>query len=113
VLNEASYTMALGVYVGSALLILLYLAWWLGRRWRAGWAALAVLLAAALLLTPAYPGPGITTLAPALVVAGFQLFTVGFEQAQHALRPLGAMCAAAVVLALLLRLTVFRRRRHS
>ena len=63
-----------------------------------------------LLLTPAYPNAAADTLAPALVVAGFQLFTEGPEAAGHALRPLGAACLAALVLAILLRLTVFRRR---
>jgi len=110
VLDETSYTAALLVYIGSATLILLCLAWWLGRRWRAGWAALAVLLSAALLLTPAYPKEGVHTMAPALVVVGFQFFTEGYEAAEHALRPLAAMCGAAVVLAVLLRLTLFRQR---
>ena len=32
-------------------------------------------------------------MAPALIVAGFQLFTEGYEAAQHALRPLAFMSA--------------------
>ena len=91
-------------------MVLLYLAWWLSRHWRPGWVALVVLLGAALLLTPAFPKEGVDTMAPALIVAGFLLFTDGFEAAQHALRPLGFMSGLAVVTAFLLRLTVFRRR---
>ena len=109
-LSESSYLTAMYTYIGAALLILLCLGWWLGRRWRPAWVALTVLLAAALLLTPAYPDEGVTTLAPALVVAAFQLFTEGPEGAEHALRPLAYMCGLAVVAAGLLRLTLFRRR---
>lgn len=111
-LTENSYLTAIYVYVGAAVLMLLCLAWWLRRRWRAGWIALTVLLGAALLLTPAYPREGVQTLAPALVVAAFRFFTEGLPAAEHALRPLAATSAAAVVLALLLRLTVFRPRRR-
>ena len=90
--------------------MLLYLAWWLGRHWRAGWVALVVLMGAALLLTPAYPKEGVDTLAPALIVAGFQLFSDSYAAAEHALRPLGFMLALAVAVALLLGLTVLRGR---
>ena len=109
-LNESSYLAAIYAYVGAACVVLLYLAWWLGRHWRAGWVALVVLLGAALLLTPAYPKDGVETLAPALIVASFQLLTDGVEAAEHALRPLGFMSALAVALALLLGLTVLRGR---
>ena len=109
-LSESSYLTAIYTYIGAACAMLLCLAWWLGRRWRPGWAALAVLLAAALLLTPAFPKDGMETMAPALIVAGFQLFTNGFDAARHALRPLGFMSGVAMLAALLLRLTVFRRR---
>ena len=109
-LSESSYLTAVYVYVGAACVMLLYLCWWLGRHWRAGWVALVVLLGAALLLTPAYPKEGVDTFAPALIVASFQLLTEGFEAAEHALRPLGYMSALAVVLALLLGLTVLRGR---
>ncbi len=109
-LSESSYLTAIYAYVGAACVMLLYLAWWLGRHWRAGWVALVVLLGAALLLTPAYPKDGVETLAPALIVASFQLLTDGFEAAEHALRPLGFMSALAVALALLLGLTVLRGR---
>ena len=112
-LSEESYLTAIYVYLGAAGLILLYLAWWLGRSWRPAWAALVVLLSAALLLTPAFPKEGVDTLAPALVVAGFQILTEGVEAADHALRPLAISCGIAVVLAILLRLTLFRRPRAA
>jgi hypothetical protein len=110
VLDESSYLTAMYIYLGAALMLLLCLAWWLSRHWRAGWVTLVVLLAAALLLTPAYPKDGVTTLAPALIVAGFQLMTEGPEGARHALRPLAFMSGLAVVLTILLRFTLFRRR---
>ena len=107
-LSQESYLTAIYVYTGAAGLMLLCLAWWLVRSWRAGWTAFAVLLAAALLLTPAYPRADVDTMAPALIVAGFQLFTEGYEAALHALRPLGIACGIAVVLSILLRFTLLR-----
>jgi hypothetical protein len=112
-LSESSYLTAMYAYVGAACVMLLYLAWWLSRHWRPGWVALVVLLAAALLLTPAYPRDGVDTFAPALIVAGFQFLTYGYEAAQHALRPLAFMSGLAIAVALLLRLTLFRGRRAS
>lgn len=109
-LSESSYMTALYIYIGAALATMLYLAWWLSRHWRGGTVALWVLLAGALLLTPAYPREGVETLAPAVIVAAFQLLTEGLDGAMHALRPLAFMSAAAVVLALLLRLSIFRSR---
>ena len=109
-LSEESYHLALYVYLGAAGAILLLLAWWLGRAWGATWALLVVLLSAALLLTPAYPNAQVDTLAPAVVVAAFQFLTDGPEAAEHATRPLAITCASALVLAVLLRLTLFRRR---
>lgn len=110
-LSDSSYMTAVYAYCGAALLMVLCLTWWVGFRWRNGWSALLILLAAALLLTPAYPREGVDTLAPALIVAGFQFATEGIEAAQHALRPLGVSCALAMALALLLRLTLLRKRK--
>ena len=110
-LSESSYLTALYVYIGAALALMLLLGWWLRRS--PGIALLAVLLCGALLLTPAYPRDGVETFAPALVVAVFQWVNEGMEAAMHALRPLAFLSLAAVVLALLLRLTLFRGRRGA
>lgn len=107
-LTEVSYHTAIYVYTGSALLALLFMVWWLRRSWGRGWRLLLLLAGAALLLTPAYPQEGVDTLAPALVVAAFQILTDGVDSAMHALRPLAAMLALALVLTLLLRFTLFR-----
>ncbi len=112
-LTEGSYFTAIYIYSGAAVMIMLCLAWWLGRRWRSAWVVLVVLLAGALLLTPAYPKEGISTLAPALIVAGFQLATEGLEAAQHALKPLAYACGLALVLALIMRFTFFRSKNHE
>ena len=48
-----------------------------GKRLR----PLLVLLSAALLLTPAFPQPGVDTMAPALIVAGFEFLLNGPEAA--------------------------------
>lgn len=109
-LDEPTYHFAIYVYAGAALAYVLVLALWLYRRWSPGWASAAVLLSAALLLTPAYPREGVETMAPALIVAGFQYFTAGYSAAEHALRPLASVCGAALVLSIVLRLTLFRRR---
>ena len=110
-LNNSAYLTAIYIYVGSATVFLVYTAWWLGRHWRAGWVTLVVLLLAALLLTPAYPKAGVQTMAPALIVAGFQFMTAGIDGARHALRPLVFMSGAAIVVSVLLGLTVFRRKK--
>ncbi len=110
-LDEHSYLTAIYIYVGAAMVMLLYLTWWLSRHWRPSWVALVVLLMAALLLTPAYPKAGVTTMAPALVVAAFLIATQGVEAADHAIRPLIFMSGMGVVIALLLNMTIFRWRR--
>ncbi|MEZ5502592.1 MAG: hypothetical protein R3E50_07975 [Halioglobus sp.] len=111
-LNEHSYLTAVYIYVGAASVLLAYIGWWLSRHWRPAWIALAVLLLAALLLTPAYPKAGVTTMAPALIVAVFQVATAGPEAASHALRPLIFMCGVAVVAALMLKVIFFRQHSH-
>lgn len=107
-LTESSYLTAIYIYCGAAIAVSLVLAWWLGRRLRSFWAVALLLLCAALLLTPAFPQPGVTTMAPALIVAGFELLLNGPEAAQHALKPLAIACGLALVLAVLLRTTVLR-----
>jgi hypothetical protein len=111
VLDEHSYLIAIYIYVGAAIVMLVYLAWWLSRHWRPGWVTLVVLVLAALLLTPAYPKSGVSTMAPALIVAVFQIATQGVEAANHALRPLVFMSGIGVIFALLLNMALFRRRR--
>ena len=112
-LTEESYLTAIYAYCGAAALICLLLAWWLWRRWRNIWVALAVTLSAALLLTPAFPQPGVDTMAPALIVAGFELLLNGPEAAEHAFKPLAVACGLALVLAILLRLTLLKPRRSA
>jgi hypothetical protein len=90
--------------------MLLYLAWWLSRHWTWTWVALVVLVAAVLLLMPAYPRAGATTLAPALIVAAFQFMTDGAEVAIQTLRPAALLSGAAMVLVILLRFAVFRKK---
>ena len=109
-LTEESYLTAIYVYCGAAVLALLLLVWWLRKSWRPAWLVFGFLSGAALLLTPAFPESGADTLAPAAIVAGFQLLTDGVESAEHALRPLLFMLALAVALSLLLRFTLLRNR---
>ena len=109
-LSESSYMTAIYAYVGAAVTALLLMGWWLRRSWRPGWLVLFLLLAAALLLTPAFPRTDVSTMAPALIVAAFAYFTEGYEAAEHALRPLGTLCILAAGVALLLRLTLLRGR---
>lgn len=110
-LTDESYLMAIYGYLGAAGILVLYVGWWLNRHWRPAWVTLVVLVLAALLLTPAYPREGVETLAPALVVFAFQFLTVGMEGAAHALRPLQFMVVGALAVTVLLRLTLFRRRK--
>tara|TARA_R110000823_G_scaffold130015_26_gene258172 strand:+ start:5121 stop:5438 length:318 start_codon:yes stop_codon:yes gene_type:complete len=102
---------ALGVYLSAAALIVICLTWWLWRRAGALLTLVVVALAAALLFTPAFPRPGVDTMAPATIVAAFQYFTGGYEAAVHALRPLLVICGAALALAILVGILALRRRR--
>jgi hypothetical protein len=108
VLSESSYLTAIYWYTGASSIVLIYMAWWLNRHWSAAAVALTVLVLAALMLTPAYPSPEVNTFAPALIVIVFETLINGPEAAQHALKPLGVMLCIALVLALLLRLLIFR-----
>jgi len=110
VLSESSYLTAIYTYLGAAGTLLIYLAWILHHHWRAAWVTLTVLICAALLFTPAYPDPQVTTMAPALVVAIFEGLINGPEAAQHAIKPLVYMTGLALVISILLRFTLFRRR---
>ncbi|MEP0202641.1 MAG: hypothetical protein ABJ084_00845 [Halioglobus sp.] len=112
-LTEESYLAAIYVYCGAAFVALLLLVWWLRKSWRPAWLVFGFLSGAALLLTPAYPQSGTDTLAPAAIVAGFQLLTDGLESAEHALRPLLFMLALAAGISLFLRFTLLRNRPSS
>lgn len=111
--GESGYLVAMLVYLGSALAALLVMGWWLRHSWRPVWICLLVLVGAALLLTPAYPHEGVTTFAPALVVAAFQLLTAGPEAAQHAFRPLVFALGLAVFVSLFLWLVLLRSGRKN
>lgn len=110
-LSESSYLTAIYWYTGASCVVLLYMIWWLKRHWSSGAVALTVLLLAALMLTPAYPNSEVTTFAPALIVVIFETLINGPEAAAHALKPLGIMLGIALGLAILLRLSVFRKKR--
>lgn len=112
-LTESSYLTAIYTYCGAAILFALLLAWWLGRRWSGGWTALLVLLSSALMLTPAFPQPGVETMAPALIVSVFEFLLNGPEAARHALKPLFIACGLAVGLAVALRLSLLRPGRRG
>ncbi|SRR6056297_2612770 len=109
-LTESGYLVAMTVYLMAGLFICLAGARWLSKRpgWRLGW----FLTGAALLLTPAFPSPGMDTMAPASIVAGFQLATAGIEPAMHALRPLAVTLATAWLLTLLALVVLWQRRRR-
>lgn len=109
-LSESSYMSAIYTYLAAAGIAIVLMGWWLRRSWRPAWLAFFLLLAAAVLLTPAFVRTDVATMAPALIVAGFAFFTDGYEAAEHALRPLGVMCILAAGVALLLRLTVLKGR---
>lgn len=108
-LTETGYVFAMAIYLVAGLITCAVGALWVARRpgWRLAW----FLTGAALLLTPAFPTPGMDTLAPAAIVAGFQLATAGVEPAMHALRPLGIALAVAWVLALAGAALFWRRRK--
>ncbi|QIB67336.1 hypothetical protein [Kineobactrum salinum] len=108
-MNDSAYHIAMTLYITAALAALLITLWWLRHSWRPVWLCLLALGGAALLLTPAYPYQGVSTLAPALVVAAFQLLTAGVDAASHALRPLAVTLALAVVVTIVLRLSLWRR----
>ena len=108
-LDDTSYQQALYLYLGAGAAFLLYMGWILNRYWSAAWSCFATLVVAALLLTPAYPSPTITTFAPALVVALFESVINGTEAARHAVKPLAFMVCLAILVSLLLRFILFRK----
>ncbi len=112
-LTESAYQLALIVYVTSALMALVLFNVWLLRRRSTALKVLLTLPLAALLLTPAYIQAGAETLAPALVVLGFQWLSQGAEAAEHALRPLLLFTGVAVGASGLLALILMLRHRRA
>ncbi len=109
-LSESSYHLAMGVYLAAGLLAALVFMLWARKLVGGAWAFALGLLAAALLLTPAWQGADAETLAPALIVAGFEWATDSREAADHALRPLAWTCGLALAAGLLVVvLAAFRR----
>lgn len=109
-LTETAYFLAMLTYLVAGLLASLLGARWLAKRraWRVAW----FLTGTALLLTPAFPTPGMDTLAPASIVAGFQLATAGVQPAMHALRPLAVTLSAAWLLTLMAAAVLWQRDRR-
>ena len=110
-LTESSYLLAMMVYLVTGLMLCIFAARWMARSpgWRLAW----FLTGVALLLTPAFPAPGTDTLAPAAIVAGFQLATAGVAPAMHALRPLGIALLIAWLLALVVATLRWRGRQRQ
>jgi hypothetical protein len=110
VLTASGYTVAMIVYLASALLALVLGNVWLLPRAGLGLRALVTLPLAGLLLTPAYIEAGADTLAPALVVTAFQMLSSGPEAAAHALQPLAVFSGAGLALGLVIFLLALLRR---
>ena len=88
-LTDASYLYAISTYLLSGFLLAFLLAYF-SRNWLTpSLKAPCFLIFLGIFLVPAYPGDGIETMAPALVVAAFLAFTYDFDTASHAVRPLG------------------------
>jgi hypothetical protein len=102
VLTDSGYFTALGVYLISAVLVLLLMNLWLLRGRGIALRVLISLPLAALLLTPAYIEPGAETFAPALIVTAFQWLAQGPEAADHAVRPLALFTGVSVAIAVCL-----------
>ena len=88
-LTDSSYLYAISIYLMFGFLLALLLIHF-SRNWLSpALKAPCFLIFLGVFLVPAYPGDGIETMAPALVVAAFQFFIFGFDAASHAIRPLG------------------------
>jgi len=108
VIDPSSYSIAMAAYAGCALLLIVLLWRWWGRR-GSRWRLLWLLLIAALSLTPAPVDQG-TTLAPAFIVLVFEVLTTGWEGAAEPAAWLTLALLAAVVLGVAFRLILGRRR---
>ena len=102
-LTTESYLIAMAVYWVAALigLPLMRRLWFAKPMTRAGGAVLGLL--AGVLLAPAFPGPDVSSMAPALIVVLFNtLFGEGFESALSAAMWLLAASLAGMIIGLLL-----------
>ena len=102
-LTTESYLIAMGVYWSAALigLPLMRRLWFAKPMTRAGGAVLGCL--AGVLLAPAFPGPDVSSMAPALIVVLFNtLFGDGFESALAAAMWLSAASLGGMLIGLLL-----------
>ena len=102
-LTTESYLIAMAVYWAAALigLSLMRRLWFAKPMTRAGGAVLGLL--AGVLLAPAFPGPDVSSMAPALIVVLFNtLFGEGFESALSAAMWLSAASLAGMIIGLLL-----------
>ena len=110
-LTQESYQIAWLVYglAAGGILLCLHL-WWLGSL--GGPARLSILLLLAVfMLMPVGAGDDVDTLAPAIVVAGFDFLTHGPETAASTANLLGLMCALALVPGIAWGLLRWRKRR--
>lgn len=102
-LTTESYLIAMAVYWVAALigLPLMRRLWFAKPMTRAGGAVLGLL--AGVLLAPAFPGPDVSSMAPALIVVLFNtLFAEGFESALSAAMWLSAASLTGMIIGLLL-----------
>ena len=102
-LTTESYLIAMAVYWAAALigLPLMRRLWFAKPMTRAGGAVLGLL--AGVLLAPAFPGPDVSSMAPALIVVVFNtLFGEGFESALSAAMWLSAASLTGMIIGLLL-----------
>jgi hypothetical protein len=96
-LSTESYYLAWAIYLLAALGFLLVVRSWLVHVLSPASVVTILLLLAAWMLTPALPEAGADTYAPAVVVAAFDLLTLGFEEFIRALKPLVLMTGLALV----------------
>jgi hypothetical protein len=101
-LTTDSYMIAWIIYALATVGALLLLNLWLRSRLEGVVRFTLLLIVAAIALTPTHPEAGTTTWAPAILVAGFDLLTLGLESAMRPLRPILIMVALAVVIGLVL-----------
>jgi hypothetical protein len=96
VLTSESYLLAWAVYVAATLTGLLIFYVWISSAMSRAAGLTLVLLLAVVALTPARPAADLSTWAPAIIVAAFDLMTDGVEAARQPLRSM--LVASALTL---------------